>query len=499
MLYVRTTKTASSKIAVQVVKYRERKTVVVKHIGSGKNKKEINQLRLLAEKWIETITRQRRLFKNKGDVDDHKLTPMAKYQYLGTRRFFAYEVINKLFKHVGFVRVDRLLLDLVLIRLLEPASKLKSIILLEKYFSITYSRSSVYRALPAFASLKEKVQQIAIQYAKNKLSFDFSVIFYDVTTLYFETDKSDDLRRCGFSKDHKFNQPQILLGLVINQSGFPLCYEIFEGKKYEGHTMLPVIDILREKHKIKNMTVVADAAMISVDNIVKLLEHKLNYIVGARIAGLSLPTIKKISQELNRKEGSFRLTTKHGILICDFSSIRYRKDKHEMNKQIRKAKAFIQDPDKNKQARKGKFVKTVGKTKYILNKKLIDKTNMILGVKGYYTNLENIDNLEVIKQYHNLWKVEKAFRISKSDLKTRPIFHFKEKTIQSHMLLCFMALCIAKHIEIKTNKSLQTTISRLKEVTDAIMLNTITNKESFIRSPISEELKQLLKALDVSY
>jgi len=499
MYHVRTTKTASLKTAVQVVRYIKRKTVIAKHIGSGQNQKEVKQLRLLAEKWIETVTKQRRLFRD-GNINDHKLTPMDKYQYLGIRYFFAHEVISKLFKQLGFYRMNPLLLDLVLMRVLEPVSKLKSLILLKEYFGITYYRSSVYRSLPAFVSLKEKVVQKAIAYAKKQLHFDLKLVFYDVTTLYFETDKSDDLRRCGFSKDHKFNQPQILLGLVVNRDGFPLYYEIFEGKKFEGHTLLPLIMSFKHKHRIDNLTIVADAAMLSLDNIKKLTDYHLSYIVGARIASLSLPVIAKISADLNHQPGSsLRLSAKHGLLVCDFSSKRYRKDKHEMEKQIKKAKSIIQRPVKDKKTPKAKFIKALGKTKYILNQKLIDKTKLILGIKGYYTNLKEVDNSEIITQYHNLWKVEKAFRISKSDLKSRPIFHFKDQTIRSHMLICFMALCTAKHLELKTGRSLQVNIKFLKGVTDARMLNTITKQEATIRSPISEELKQVLKTLGLSY
>lgn len=499
MYSIRTTKTASHKTAIQIVQYRQRKTIVVKHIGSAGQLEGIRQLKALARKWIETTTKQGKLFQDKKD-ENNNLTPLGKYQYLGIRYFFAYKIINHLFKQLGFGRVDRLLLDLVLIRLIEPASKLRSLELLKEYFGLTYCRSSIYRSLPLFVSLKEKVEGKAILYAQKHLRFDFKIVFYDVTTLYFETDKSDDLRRCGFSKDHKFNQPQILLGLVVNNDGFPLCYEIFEGKKFEGHTLLPLINRFKDKYQIASLTVVADAAMLSLDNINWLLEHNLFYIVGARVANLPLSLIKTISASLNRQPGSsLKLTNQYGFLICEFSPERYRKDKHEMDKQIKKAKDFIQKPVKDQKVPKVKFLQLIGKTKYALNQKLIDKTKLILGIKGYYTNLDKISNQEIVSQYHNLWKVEKAFRISKSDLKTRPIFHFKNQTIQSHILICFMALCVSKHLELVTGKSLQANLKLLKGVTDARMFNTITNQETTVRSPISEELKQMLKTLGLSY
>lgn len=500
MYSIRSTKTASLKTAVQVIQYQRRKTIVVKHIGSGSNSKEILQLRRLAEKWIETTTKQERLFKDEENQDNN-LTPLNKYQYLGIRYSFAYEVINKIFYLLGFHRIrSRLLLDLILIRLMEPASKLRSLTLLQEYFGLTYRRSSVYRFLPLFVSFKEEVERKVMLYAQKHLYFDFKVVFYDVTTLYFETDKSDELRQCGFSKDHKFNQPQILLGLVVNRDGFPLCYEIFEGKKFEGHTLLPLISQFKDKYHIPSLTVVADAAMLSLDNINELLKYQLSYIVGARAANLPLSLIKTISTKLDQKpNSSLRLPTDYGFLVCDFSSERYRKDKHEMNKQIKKALSIVRNPTKDKKIPKAKFIKTVGKSKYVLNQKLIDKTKLILGIKSYYTNLETINNQEIINQYHNLWKVEKAFRITKSDLKSRPIFHFKKQTIQGHVLICFMALCVAKYLELSTGRSFQSILRLLKSVTDARMFNTITNRETAVRSSIPKELKQILKTLGLSY
>lgn len=207
MYYIRTTQTASSKTAIQVVRYKKRKTVVVKHIGSADNPAEVLLLKHLARKWIDSLTRQGRLFPDEKETAA-ALTPLKKYQYLGVRYFFVYEIINKLFFLLGFNQIrNRLLLDLVLIRLIELTSKLRSLVLLDELFAINYRRSSVYRSLPLFLSFKEKVEQKAMAFARKHLNFDFTLVFYDVTTLYFETDRRDDLRQSGFSKDNKFNQP----------------------------------------------------------------------------------------------------------------------------------------------------------------------------------------------------------------------------------------------------------------------------------------------------
>ena len=131
-----------------------------------------------------------------------------------------------------------------------------------------------------------------------------------------------------------------------------------------------------------------------------------------------------------------------------------------MEKQIAKAKFVIDNPTKNK---KLKFTKSKG-LKFEINQKLVDKTKKLLGIKGYYTNLKEsiVDNKTMIERYHELYRIEQAFRISKSDLQTRPIFHFKEDPIKLHLLICFVALVLSKHIELQTNNSIKNLFTNVK-------------------------------------
>ncbi len=333
-----------------------------------------------------------------------------------------------------------------------------------------------------------------IDFAKQKYAFNFDLLFYDVTTLYFETFEEDELRKNGFSKDNKSQQPQILMALIVTKEGFPIAYEIFAGNTFEGHTILPVVKAFIKEHSIKEFTVVADAAMISATNIKELLQSKINYIVGARLGNLSNELISQIDQEIMREDGkSIRIKTENGYLICSFSSLRYRKDKYEMEKQIEKAKQIIETPSKSK---KLKFTKTAGE-QIKLNEKLVEKTKKLLGIKGYCTNLEEqlLDNQTVIARYHELYKIEQAFRISKNDLQTRPIFHFKEEPIKLHMLICFMALVVSKHIELTTGDSIRKFITECKKITDARMLNKITQKELIVRTKNSQKVHEYLSKL----
>ncbi len=498
MFYVRTTKTASGAVAVQVVRYENRKKIIAAHIGSAHTSKDLSLLKKTAAQWIERTMRQRRLFSN-DPKHSNNLLPLNKCKYLGIRYTFIYDVLSKLFITFKFHLLHNpLLSDLALMRIVEPASKLRSLELLRDYFGIRHQRRDLYRDLKGFALLKEEVEAKVLAVARKHFNFDFSLVFYDVTTLYFESFEQDEFRKPGFSKDNKANQPQILVGLVVNADGFPVAYEIFSGNKFEGHTLIPVIAAFQRSHKIKQLTVVADAAMLSLNNVRALKENGVRYIVGARTGSLSENLIRKVSQKLNQTDGAtVRLATEHGDLICGFSLVRFRKDRHEMEKQIQKAELNLRNPSRIKRM---KFVKNASHARYALNTDLIARTKLLLGVKGYYTNMPpEIDNDMIISHYSNLWHVEQAFRIAKSDLRIRPIYHFKERAIQFHVLICFMALAVSKYMEIKTGKSIKTISEALKDITDARILNLLTQKEIILRSEVKDGTKRLLEKLGVWY
>ena len=499
MYHIRTTKTASGSTAVQVVSYVKRKVKVAKHIGSGRTEQEIQTRRKMAQIWVKRNEKQKILFDKPDQANQELIMLLSKCEYKGFRYQFIYEILTKLIDRFEFTSLgNQLLRDLVIIRIIEPASKLRSLELLGEYFGLNHRRQTFYESLPAFIKLKGKVEELAVKQAEKELAFDFTLVFYDVTTLYFETFTPDELRKTGFSKDNKSQQPQIVIGLVVSKEGFPVAYEIFPGNKFEGHTLIPIIKRFKKKQKINTLTVVADAAMISLDNIKALRKHWLNYIVGARMGNISLKNLRYVSDILNRQDkASLRIPTKYGELVADFSLKRYRKDKREMEKQIEKAKELLRNSQAVKRA---KFLKNRDKNRYELNKELIDKTKLLLGIKGYYTNLDLlVSDSTVIDHYHNLWRVEQSFRVAKDDLETRPIFHFKEEPIKVHILICFMALAVSKYLEIKTARSLQQVIKTLKQVTDAQLWNTLTDQEIVMRSKIPEEVKDILKKLNLSY
>lgn len=494
MYKIRQIKYSANSISIQVYKIENRKRVIVRHIGTARDEQERLDLLTLANDFIEKVSKQLHLF---PDQESGNILYISQTGFIGVYYTFLYELISKLILTIGFDKIrSNLLLDLVILRMMEPASKLHSIALLEEYFGIKHRRQNYYKSAPGWLTLKSKVETIALAFARKHYAFNFDLLFYDVTTLYFETFEEDELRKNGFSKDNKSQQPQILVALMVTKEGFPIAYEVFAGNTFEGHTIIPVVKRFINNSKIKEFTVVADAAMISTENIQALIENGIHYIVGARLGNVSNELIAEIDKTIAREDGkSIRIKTDNGYLICSYSTARYRKDKYEMEKQIEKAKHIINNPSKNK---KLKFTKINGQN-IELNQKLIDKIKKVLGIKGYYTNLEaNIaDNKTIIERYHELYKIEHAFRISKSDLQTRPIFHYKEEPIKLHLLICFMALVVSKHIELQTSISIKKFIHECKKITDARLKNLITGKEVRIRADLPRETTELLQKFNL--
>jgi transposase len=474
MIKIRVVKTASKANAVQVIEYKNYRRKILKHIGSANSETELSTLLNHADEWAKSYLGQLALF---DDAKSDNVLHLEHCEFLGVYYRFLHETISTIEGQLGYTKLlHPLLHDLVVVRILEPTSKIRSIDLMKQYFGLNHNRKNYYKQATQWLDLKRKVEDKTISFAKQAYSFNYDLIFYDVTTLYFETFEEDELRKNGFSKDKKSDQPQILVALMVSKEGFPVGYNIFEGSTFEEHTFIPAIQSFVTINNVENLVVIADAAMISDDNVEALKKEGIHYIVGARLGNIAAKLLEEIDTKLPRvDEQIIRLQTHKGYLICSFSKVRFRKDKYEMEKQIKRAKDLIATPSKSK---KTKFTKSKGE-QFELNQKLIDKTTKLLGIKGYYTDLKEVDcsSKNVIERYHQLYKIEQAFRIAKSDLATRPIFHFKQQPIQLHMLICFMALTTAKHIELQTKVSIRKFIDEGKKISDARMLNKITQKK----------------------
>jgi len=453
---IRKVKTASGSTAIQVGYYQGKRFKLKKHIGSSKETKKILELITIAKKYISSISPQIELnFNPQSDEILFKRGIRAKDSRLDT----AFHYLEEIYSKIGLNKIENeILKHFVMIRVLHPASKTKSILLLEKYFGINYKRTTVFRQLSKLVSLKEQVQQIAIKYAKDNLHFDFSLIFYDVTTLYFETHDSDDFRKNGFSKDNKLNQPQILIGLVVNDVGFPIYFDIFKGNTFEGKTIIPIITTIKEKYQIRRFTVVADSGMLSKDNLSELESREIDYVVGARIGNTKLDEVKDIASQLNQTD---KKIIKKDNILYEYSIKRAKKDKRDNDRQVEKAEYYLRNP--SKVMKRSKFLSNDTLKSFTLNNRLIEKNRLLEGIKGYKTNIDNLDNKLLIARYKDLWRVEQSFRIAKSDLEARPIYHRRKNSIEYHILIVFTALCMARIIEMEKGESIKKVTDDLKD------------------------------------
>jgi len=490
MLRIRKVKTKSGALAFQVVQYYGHRVKIVKHIGSAKNEQEIQTIQQLAANWIEKNTAQMNLFPE----EKKKILVVDKSKCIAVTHNFAYQFFAKCIEECKLSHLPPLLTDLAIMRLIEPSSKIQAINLLARHFGIKYSQR-FYRIIPEFITHKTDIEKQAFDVAKEAFNEQFYYVLYDVTTLYFESFKADEFKIQGFSKDNKSQQPQIVIGLLVTQSGFPLSYNVFSGNTFEGKTMIPVIEDFICHHPNTRPIVVADAAMLDQERLSELKGKGISYIVGARLANTGLSLIKQIHTALKTENGGVvRFETKHGDLVCDFSMKRYKKELNDLNKQIQKAEDLV---TKQSLGNRVKFVKRVSKEKIELNTELIEKRKLLLGIKGYCTDLteELLPSDEVINKYHQLWHVEQSFRMSKSDLEARPIFHQKEDAIRSHVLICFVALIVEKYLELKTNLSLRKIRMIVWDITETHIQDTITNEVYRFQSPTSEILNSPIDPL----
>mgnify|MGYP001575403385 CR=1 FL=1 len=504
-MLVRVVTTGSKNLAVQVVYHVQSRTKVLKHLGTAHNEGELARLKRQAEVYIENNLGITPLFPEYSTSTRRQQTSslLDSLEFSTSRHNLIYETLLSWYSHLGFDQLSHpLLRDLVIVRLVEPTSKFKSLEFMSRHFGVNYSPTKMYREIPKLSVHQGVAEQVAMTYATTHYNFSFALVFYDVSTLYFESFTESELQKCGFSKDHKHNQPQIMIGLLVNEYGFPITYNLFEGNTFEGHTILPVLKDLCARHQIKTLTVVADAGMLSKDNVDDIVKSGLSYIVGARLGKISLPKALNLHGffHYNPSHDPFFMESTHlGTFVADYSVKRAKKDKRDRDKQIEKAKLKIHGSTATSST---KFVKVTKKAAYTLNAQLIEKAELMEGIKGYYTNLnlEFTDPKLVIDRYHDLWHVEKAFRMAKTDLLARPIYHYKKKSIETHLLIVFISLCLGRSLEIIAKLSLAKIISLLWEVEDITLIDSLTHDSYTKRSSkISNELTDLLTKLKTAY
>ena len=428
-------------------------------IGIARTQEEIDSLIAKGHKWMDAEQERRHprldLFgEERKKCDAELLSAEQMLSYITNVSINGADLIlDRVFDNVGFNRIDdEVFRQLVKARLSYPASKAATVEYLKNHFDEDVSLSKIYRYLDKLSDNQHQiVQDISVLHTKKILDGHIGVLFYDVTTLYFESDYEDELRKTGFSKEGRHHNPQIILGLLVSIGGYPLAYCIHEGNKYEGHTMLPVVTEFVRKYEPEDFIVVADSGLMNNDNIADLEANGYKYIIGAKIRNESRKIQEWILKQPKADHQMVEYDKGNGQrLLVGYTEERARKDAYNREKGIRRLeKAYRRGTlTKDNINKRGynKFLKMEGDVKVTINYEKLEKDVKWDGLKGYLTNT-NIPVNDVYAAYHNLWHVERAFRISKSKIEIRPMFHFTRRRIEAHVCICFVALKVYKELE----------------------------------------------------
>jgi len=560
-MYIRVKKTPNSpRSSIQIVesmriegKVRQK---IVKHVGVAQDEKELEELKILAasikrklelenslplftpEELDKEIDKAKKKMKEEQYSEEDYIVNIKNlieedriitgihdiygklFDELQLSSIFAYPSRNK--------RSIEHFKNIVLARIAKPDSKRASVDMLEENFGISLNLDSVYKMMDKINDKTiEKLNQLAYNKTKDLFNEKIDVIYFDATTLYFESFTEDEFKRNGYSKDRKFNQPQVVLALMVTKEGLPIGYKAFAGDTFDGHTLIPSLKILREKYKIDKVVYVADSGMFNKDNLKELEEleeHEFNYIVGARIKNLSESIKKKILNKENYKELDSdktvaRFTLDNGRkLIVTYSKKRAKKDKSDREKGIAKLKAKL---EKEKSVKS--HLSNHGYKKYlqleeatdkkkkscditiVLNEDKIKQDERWDGLKGVVINANStLSNEEILTQYNNLWQVEESFRITKHDLKIRPIYHWTPNRVKAHLAISFTAYMLIRYLEHRVRlqyKKLSPKIIRnlLLNVQKSIVYDKQKSIKYIIPSKIKSDAKKIYNLMEVSY
>ena len=462
-MYLRSKTNRSGTTTIVVVEKKDGKQVYVKSIGTSSDPKEIACLTEQGERYIEEEGKKRfpeldfdsareRAAEADLEATEDFLSRIENVYHDAPKR-----ILDRVFDAVGFHAVgDDIFRSLVIARLSFPSSKRATVEYLKSCFDEDYDLHRVYRYLDSLNDTRrEEIQAVSVRHTMEVYKGKIGVLFYDVTTLYFDSDKPDKLRKPGYSKDGKHSNPQIVLGLLVSGDGCPLAYAIHEGSKYEGHTMLPVVTDFVEKYKLEDFVVVADSGMMSDSNVSDLEEKGYKYIIGARIRNMSEETKGWILSREKRQDEIRELVLdkdRHKRLLVSYSEERAALDARNREKGVAKLrkKYATGTVTKSKITQRGynRFLKVTGgdKITVTVDDGMVAADAKWDGLKGYISNA-TLTPSAIVNAYHQLYNVEQSFRISKSKLEIRPIFRFNGDRIKAHISICFVALKVYRELD----------------------------------------------------
>lgn len=453
-MYIRKKRNRSGSITVVAVSKARGYYKEVRNFGTAESEVEVAALYTKALCWMNTNGHQLPL-----DFDDERgrereetarvVGNMDAVLLNGTQL-----LLNQVYDRIGFNRIpDEILRHLVIARVSQPRSKLATVSYLKSYYDEDVDLNHIYRYMDKlYNTQKELVQLISVEHTRKILGGKIGLMFYDVSTLYFETSKMDVLREPGFSKDGKTAESQVVLGLLVSRGGYPLSYSLYNGSQYEGYTMIPMIDDFRQRYNLgDDFVVVADSGLMNADNVKLLRDAGYKYVIGARIKSEKKAIKEKILAWEKKNDGFFEHKRENGErLIVGYSDKRAKKDAYNRTRGVeRLQKAYKSGKlTKDQINRRGynKFLEISKDVEIAINQEKIEEDSKWDGLKGYVTNT-NLAAGDVVGEYKGLWVVERAFRVGKGTLDMRPMFHFTERRIEAHVCICFVAYKVYKELE----------------------------------------------------
>ena len=453
-MYIRKKRNRSGTTSVVVVSKSSGKYKEIKSFGCSSSEEDIEHLCDKAAEWIRSFGGQQEF-----DFDDNRSKELEETARVvnnmdavlinGTQL-----LLNQIYDSIGFNRIpDDILRHLVIARVSQPGSKHATVDYLKSYYDEDIDLNHIYRYMDKLYNTQmELAQQISVEHTRNIFGGKIGLMFYDVTTLYFETAQRDVLREPGFSKDGKTTESQIVLGLLVSEGGYPLSYSLFNGSQYEGFTMIPMIDDFKQRFEIgDDFVVVADSGLMTRTNLTLLQQAGYKYILGARIKNEN-ESVKQWILSLDKTDGSsYEYIRQNGErLIVNYSEKRAGKEAYNRQRGVARLKSAYKSGHITKQQvnNRGynKFLEISKDIEVCISEQKIAEDCKWDGLKGYITNTD-LDAKRIIAEYHGLWVVERAFRISKGTLEMRPMFHFTERRIEAHICICFIAYKLYKELE----------------------------------------------------
>jgi hypothetical protein len=422
---------------------------------------------------------------------------------VGTASLLLWNVLAEAYGQLGFDAIgDEAFKDLVLGRIIEPTSKADTLRVLSDVGVSAPSLRTVFRALARCIDrdYRGSVAKACLAHSARTSAGQVSLVLYDCTTLWFEIENEDKLRKVGMSKERRVD-PQIQIGLLVDPAGFPLEVHCFEGNRAETRTLLPVLQAFQERHGVSDMVVVADAGMLSAANLNAVQDAGFSFIVGSRISKAPYDLAEHFERhgdyfadgqilESSRMMGIGKAARTRRI-VYQYSFKRRQRDDRAINAMIERAEKITSGTAAMRNVR---FLKITGATKQI-DQRLVNRARQLAGLKGYVTNipLDTMTGAAVIAAYHDLWQVERSFRMSKTDLRARPVFHRQRDSIEAHLTIVFAALAISRYLQEQTGVSIKKLVNTLRTVSSATIK---VNGEQLTLDPeIPPPARELLTAL----